>query len=117
MKDIIKNQLNKVRGGILPPFSENDTEILILRENRITINETKKERYYLMTISRSFTDNKQDSFAINWNKGYTPSFNQFKCRILQEMGSMIKVEAIDPVTDEVVSFWLPKKVVEKVEEI
>ena len=117
MKDIIKNQLNKVKGGILPPFNENDTEILILRKNRVTIEEARKERYYLITISKSFTDNEQDSFAVNWNKGYAPNFNQCKCRILQEMGTMIKIEAVDPASDEIVSFWLPKRVVEKVEEI
>lgn len=114
MNDLIKQQLDKVKWVVLPPYDESTTELTIPRIG--AKQELLEGHIYLISIA-DYILHPSDTFslAVNWNKGIVPQSKTIRCQLLQKAGNMYKFGAIG--FDEVANadkddiypeLWLPK---------
>lgn len=119
MNKFIKQQLDKTKECIIPPYSENDTEIFIPKK---TI-EDKPEgmiigHFYRIKIA-DYIINEPDNFTLssNWNHGTKPKENILNIELQKIMGKMIYVNSTTYYSGEMWEGWLPSKAVTVLEEI
>lgn len=73
------------------------------------------DKYYLIKLSNSILyPNEADTLHTNWNRGFIPKYNVYKCCITQILGKMVRIDGIayDLAScadlDEILSdFWIP----------
>lgn len=115
MKQLILNQLKKVKKATLPDNYETLREIFIPKTDTILVDSIKVGDYYLIEVE-DYIIHPFDGFTLhtNWNNNIVPKDKWMNCEILQIMGKMVKIRstgltAEKQPTNNCWEGWLPKK--------
>lgn len=114
MNELIKQQLDKCKVAKIPPYTDDDEKIVILKDSSITVSPYLVHKFFVVEIA-DYIINPPETFSLaeNWNKGSKPRHTHYKCEIVSVMGNMVKISGcgynIDTDTDynDVWEGWVP----------
>ena len=124
MNELIKKQLESCRVANIPPFSDDDTQIVITRGQVSSVSPYQVHKCYVIELA-DYILNPPPNFTLadNWNKGSIPKYKYYKCEISAVMGNMVKISgcgydnASDSDYNEFWEGWLPQSGVKLIKEL
>ena len=125
MNPLIKNQLSKLGGALVPPFEDTTTSLVIAkRDNNIDTGTLKEDVCYLISVE-DYILNPPEGFTLhtNWNNNTAPKHKFMKIEVNKVMGKMVKVyslgydmkNGVD--TSDLWTGWLPQKSITIIERL
>ena len=124
MNPLISQQLNKVRGVVMPDFDDSTTHLTIpIRPNDAPIV-LEQDVCYIVSVE-DYILNPPDGFTLhtNWNGNKIPKHKYMKIDVSKIMGKMVKVNSIGYDINKNVNIndiwegWLPESSITIIERL
>lgn len=108
----------------VPPFTDDDTTIVINKGSTVNISQYQIHKCYIVELE-SYILNPPPTFTLadNWNKGSLPKHKYYKCEISDVVGKMVKIVGCgyEPSTNtdlnDVWEGWVPQSGIKLIEEL
>ena len=81
---------------MIPPFSEDDKEIVIpMGDRNMFLPHLELNHYYIVELEQ-YVLTPTDNFTLhtNWNKGIIPQDNYMKCLVEQFLGKLVRITGV-----------------------
>lgn len=124
MNDIIKTQLSLCGVAKVPDFTDKTTHIIIPKTDTKKSEDISVGKQYILELAQ-YIIKPYDGFDLhkNWNNNIPPKDKYLKCKCVQTMGKMLKVDGVGfdvlhgTETSNTWTGWLPQKGVTIIKEI
>ncbi len=115
MNKLTKEQLDKVKWVVLPPYDESTTELHIPKTGTHP-RELSEGHFYIICLEDYILHPCENfTLAANWNRGVVPQSKYLRCQLVQKLGTMCRFGAIGfdeqnnrDKTDIYPELWLPE---------
>ena len=124
MNPLIKTQLDKIRGVVMPDYDDNTSQMNIpIRPIDAPIT-LEQDKCYIVSVE-DYILNPPDGFTLhtNWNNNKIPKHKYMKIDVSKIMGKMVKVNSIgynietNVNINEMWEGWLPEKSITIIERL
>lgn len=120
MNKFIKQQLEKVKKCVLPPYDENTLQLIIPKQEIVNSNNLDLiiGHFYRVKLA-DYIINEPSNFTLstNWNHGLKPKELYLNIEVQKIMGKMVYVNSTTVQSGDMWEGWLPFKSITILEEI
>ena len=116
MNKIIKQQLSSCKVANIPEFTDDTTELFILKNSTAAVNSYHLNKYFQIEIADYILyPSPEFTLAANWNNGSNPPSKIMNVEVINIQGKMVQVSGVsfDPTNPAAAPYfwqgWLPQK--------
>ena len=95
MNPLVKSQLEKIRGVVIPDYDDSTLQIHIPIKSEVATITLEQDKCYVVSVE-DYILNPPDGFTLhtNWNNNKIPKHKFMKIDVCKIMGKMVKVNSI-----------------------
>ena len=95
MNPLVKSQLEKIRGVVIPDYDDSTLQIHIPIKSEVATITLEQDKCYVVSVE-DYILNPPDGFKLhtNWNNNKIPKHKFMKIDVCKIMGKMVKVNSI-----------------------